>query len=147
MTQTTVDHNRNRRKKYAGALLLDLMLAIFVCTFVLISAVSLITTAVAASESSKYNTIAYNAARQAVENLRQYKNAKIVDGTYTDLTAFGPVPQLAELRNPTSSMTVSTFRKPVKMVTVTVTFQAGTTGQRTVVRRVTGLVSPRGVTP
>ena len=121
MTRIPAARNRRRRTS-AGALLLDVMLAIFVCTSVIITAVSLITTAVAASESSKQNTVAYNAARQAIENLRQYKDAKIQDGTYTDLSVFGAIPQLTEdnvLRNPQARMTVSTFRNPVKMVEAT----------------------------
>lgn len=146
----------SRRQRQAGMLLLDAMLAILVGTFVILSAYLLSMTAAVAGAASHQNNQAYQAARQIIENTRLAEGADVVDGTYTATIdedgvyqLFGSVQQLSELQDGAATMTVSTYRDPVKQVSVTVTWK-GRTGnniERTRTRTLTTLFTPHGIAP
>jgi len=134
------------RRQRGGYLLLESMVATFIGALVLMASISLVVTGAAAADSARQNNAAYNAARQVIENMRLRRGAQLVNNTYSDATVFGPVPQLAYLRNAgTPSATVSTWRGSVKMVTVTITWRAGRGGGIARSRTVTSLISPKGI--
>jgi hypothetical protein len=123
-------------------------------TFVLLSACQMVITTAVSSVSARQNTLAYNAARAVLENIRLYQGTTLANGTYADARSFGPVPQLAALPEAGVSATIATYRTAptatVKIVTITVRWNGTQTtrgsGMRKT-RKLTVLVSPKGVTP
>jgi type II secretory pathway pseudopilin PulG len=138
---------RRRRRRSHGFLMLEVTFALAIAVFVILSALGFMISAAAASNVARQNTIAYNAARQVVENVRLYKGAKLANNSYPNVTVFGPVPQLAELNSGAASMTIAAWRAPIKQVTVTVTWKAGDRGGKPRSKTLVALVSPKGVTP
>lgn len=141
---------RRRRGPVAAFLLLDTMLALSVAVLVLLASCSIVVSGAAAADAARQNNAAYNCGRQVIENLRLRRGAAVPNGPYPDATVFGPVPQLAYLRGSTgspaaASMSVTTWRGPVKQVAVTVTWRAGANGGRPRSRTTTALVGPKGV--
>jgi type II secretory pathway pseudopilin PulG len=135
------------RRRNRGFLMLEMTFALAIAVFVILSALSFMISAAAASNVARQNTIAYNAARQVVENVRLYKGAKLANNSYSNVTVFGPVPQLAQLTGGAASMTIATWRAPIKQVTVNVTWRAGDKGGKARSKTLVALVSPKGVTP
>jgi hypothetical protein len=117
-------------------MLLETCVALFVAVCISIPVMTLMMTSATATNSARQNTIATNAARQALENVRVYKGGEIANGTYTDATIFGALPQLAELNNGSASLYISTYSGSsmvstgVKLVSVTVVWTAGGNGSR-----------------
>jgi hypothetical protein len=162
---------RRLRRRSGGALLLDAMLTLVASTLILLASAALIIGATSSADAARRNNVGYNAARQVIENIRQNKQAAITVGEYdTDLggatpVLFGPVPQLSELVGGAAHVSVTDYyervtttvggvptvqlvaRKPVKVVTVTVTWRAGARGGSPRKRVLTTLVGPGGVTP
>src|SRR5258708_2502069 len=135
---------RNRRRRYAGFLLVDALVATFVGSFVLVSVLGLTVSSMVATQVAQQNTVACNCARQILENIRLHQGAVITDGTYTDATVFGPVPELASLNTGTASVYVATSGAS-KIVAITVSWQVSGNTQRTKSRKFATLISPRGV--
>ncbi|MES2459479.1 MAG: hypothetical protein V4671_02770 [Armatimonadota bacterium] len=133
------------RHRTRGFLLMEAMIAIFVGTLVLVSAISLVTAGAVAAEAARQNNIATNCARQIVENVRLRRGAMLVNNTYTDATVFGPVPQLSELRSGSASLTITTWQSTIKSVVVTVNWRSGERGGQAKKRVVAALVGARGV--
>lgn len=129
-----------------GAMLLDSVVALFVATTVLTASSSLAISALAAAETSRQQSIATNAARQVIENLRAYKGAKIENGTYPDASVFGAIPQLSRMSYASAAVVVSTYRTTVKQAKVTVRWKTGNL-RRQREMSVTTLLSAQGVTP
>jgi hypothetical protein len=145
--QRILGHMRNSaRHQQRGHLLLDTMVGIFVGSTVLMGTVSLVITGSVAAAGARQNTVATNAARQILENVRMRRSAVLADGTYADATVFGPVPQLAALRGGSASVRVATWQATIKSVVVTVTWRSGQRGGQTKTQVVTGLIGPRGAT-
>ncbi len=130
-----------------GFLLLDALLALMAAVMLILYSLSLMMSASSASDAAQQTTVAYNAARQAIENVRSFHGAPLANDTYT-LTQLGPVPQFNQLNSPGGSVRIdnSPFGGPVKRVTVAVTWRAGGNQQERSVR-VTTLVTPGGVAP
>jgi hypothetical protein len=135
-----------KRRRIRGAMLLDAIIALFVAVTVMVSSTSLAVSALAGAEGSRQQNMATNAARQVFENLRTYKGAKILNGSYADATVFGSVPQLSQMASSSSSVIISTYRGTVKQAKVTVKWRAGST-RRQREMSVTTLITPLGVTP
>lgn len=108
-----------------------------------VSSLSLIMSASAAADGARQATIAYNAARQALENVRSLRGAPLANRSNAAL--IGSVPQLSELNNGTGTLSITTYRAPVKQVTVTINWRAGGRAQARSIT-VTTLVAPGGVT-
>lgn len=125
---------------------MDALIALFIAVLILVASTSLTVAALAGAEGSRQQSLATNAARQVLENLRTYKGARIPNGTYADATVFGSVPQLAEMTNSSASVTLTTFRGNVQQAKVTVQWRAGNT-RRVRDLSVTTLITPQGVTP
>lgn len=129
-------------------LLLDAMLALIVGVFVILAAYSLTITLTASGNAAKQNNLAYNAARQVIENVRHYKAAPLANNVYPDPTVFGPIPQLAELPGSNASVSISTYRKPLKRVSVTITWEGrGNSKSLLKQRTLVTLIGPKGMTP
>jgi Tfp pilus assembly protein PilV len=135
-----------KRRRVAGAMLLDALIALFVAVTVMTASTSLTVSALAAAESSRKQSVAVNAARQVFENLRSYKGAKIENGTYADATVFGSVPQLSQMAQGTASVVISTYRTTVKQAKVTIRWRTGSR-RRQREMSVTTLITGQGVTP
>jgi len=164
------------RRRCRGFLLMDAMLALGLATLTILAAASLIVSATSAADAARQNNIAYNAARQVVENLRQDQKARLTNGEYDSNASgtvpflFGPVPQLARLTRPSDADTAAAgrahvsisdyyervvsgntttlvLRQPVKVITVTITWRSGARGGTPRKRTLTTLVAPDGVTP
>lgn len=130
-------------------MLIDLMIALTLGLVVMMATCSLMVSATGVGTTTRENDIAYNAARQVLENVRQYKGAVVVDNTYTDATVFGSVPQLALLSSSaTASVKVATYRGTMKQVTATVTWKGATTDRTGLSRsrKLSALIAPRGIT-
>jgi Tfp pilus assembly protein PilV len=137
---------RKCRNHQAAALLIDVMIALFIGTLVMLSCIALTMTASAASDAARQNNLATNAGRQVLENLRAYKGATVANGTYADATVFGVVPQLARLSNGRAAVTISPYRAALKQVVVTVRWESG--GRRlSRFQTVATLIGPEGVAP
>lgn len=135
-------HRRGR----TGSLLIDVMIALFVGTLVILSCVALTMASSSAADAARQNNLATNAGRQVLENLRAYKGAGFASGTYADATVFGAVPQLARLGNGRASVTINTHRDALKHVSVTVRWEAGA-NRMPRFQHVATLMGPEGVTP
>jgi type II secretory pathway pseudopilin PulG len=122
------------------------VVALFISSSVLVTAATLATRVAAATDTANQMTRAYNVARQALENVRSYRGARLAPGTY-DAAQFGEVTQLVDL-GPHSSATVTldSYRDPVKRVTVAVRWYTSAPSRiRTI--SVTSLMTSGGVTP
>lgn len=133
------------RKRQRGAFLLDAMMSIAVASTMLLYGLSLMMTTASSADAAKQTTVAYNAARQAIENVRSYRGAVLRNGTY-DAEALGAMPQITEFNHGTGTVVVESFRDPVKKVTVLISWH---TGGRPAYRSISivSLVTPGGVTP
>jgi hypothetical protein len=125
---------------------MDLLMGLLAATLALLACLSVVVTASAGLNAAAQNASAYNVARQVIENLRLNKAAAVANGTYTDLSTFGSVPQLSQLDGGTGVVSVSTWRGSVKMAVVTVRWRGGTAGQSRSTT-LTALLSARGVAP
>ncbi len=128
-----------------GFLLLDAVLALTLAVLLILYGLSLMMTTASASDAAQQTTVAYNAARQAIENVRSFHGAKLANGKYSN-AALGPLPQLAQLGGGSASMTVEDYRNPVKRVRVVIDWYAGGRAQPRSIT-LTTLVGPGGVTP
>jgi len=147
--------SRARRRRCAGALLVDVLVALFVVITMLLSMTSILIASRITAKLSIENNAAYNAARQVIENVRLYEGGPLPTGsyTYTQVLALGTVPQVSNLTNADISMTISrwqdpvtaAYRDPVKQVQVTVTWNTLGSVQTTKSRTLTSLVTPNGL--
>ena len=127
-------------------MLLEVMVSLIIATLVIMSGLSLLMTASSGIDLALQNTIAANAARQVVENVRFYKGQTVPVGTYMDAQQFGAIPQLSNLNNGAASVYVVSWRPQVVQVAVTVRWNSG---GRSLARSKTlsTLVTNDGVTP
>lgn len=141
----TAPARRRRHLRRRGFLLLDALLTLAVAGLLILYGLSLMVASSSASDAAEQTALAYNAARQAIENVRSYHGAKLVNDSYPD-DALGALPQLDQLNNGSARVLVEDYRGPVKKVRVTVSWR---TGSRALPRSVTltTLVAPGGVTP
>ena len=145
ITKNPARHRKVKRRS-TGFMLLETCVALFVAVCISIPVMTLMVTSATAVNSARQTTIATNAARQAVENVRVYKGGDIANGTYTNVTVFGALPQLTELSNGTATMYVSSYSSGVKLVNVTVQWTGGGNGTRRS-QTLTTLVTSGGNTP
>lgn len=127
-------------------MLLETCVALFVAVCISIPIISLMMASATAVNSSQQTTLAVNAARQVVENVRVYKGGVIADGSYTDASVFGAVPQLTEMNHGSASLYVSSYSTNVKLVSVTVKWTSGGRGALRS-RTVTTLITSGGIAP
>jgi Tfp pilus assembly protein PilV len=132
-------------KRQRGHILLDAMIAVFVGAVVLLGTVGAILSGVATAEAARQNNLACHCARQILENIRLRRGAVVADGDYADATTFGPVPQLARLRDGSASVRVLAWSAPVKSVIITVRWRAGQGGGAAKTRVLSALIGPKGV--
>lgn len=133
------------RRRQRGVFLLDAMIALTVSTTLVLYGFSLIMSTASASDAGKQTTIAYNAARQAVENVRMFRGAVLKNGTY-DAASLGSMPQLALLNQGAGKIILQDFRGPVKKMTVVISWKTGgNPSSRSI--SIVSLISPGGVTP
>jgi len=125
----------------------DALVALTLGTSVIMATAQLMTSAAVAANSSRETNLAYNAARQALENARLYKGAKLASTAYPDAAVFGPIPQKAQLSDCSVSMSVADYDPPVKIATVRVTWTSASRMGGKKERTLTALVTPCGVTP
>ena len=135
------------RARRRGFLLLDALMALMLAATIIVYGLSLMMTSSSASDAAQQTTVAYNAARQAIENVRSFRGAPLPNDTYT-LTGLGAVPQLSELTDPGGNVRIddSPLGGGAKRVTVTVTWHAGRARQQHAIK-VTTLVASGGVAP
>ena len=127
-------------------MLLDALLGMMIGLFALVMVLPLVITTIAASDAGQQNATAYAATRQIIENIRTYKGDSFNNGTY-NATAFGEVPQLADLKNPSTTLAISTYSGSIRRVWIRITWRAGSRGGTTRNFDAVALVSPRGTTP
>jgi type II secretory pathway pseudopilin PulG len=130
-----------------GFLLLDTLLALMTAVMLIVYSLSLMMTAASGADAAKQSVIAYNAARQVVENLRLRKGAGLYDGTY-DATVFGPMPQLSLLNGGAATVKISDsgWSGTVKMAQVSVNWHSGGRSQPKS-RTLTAIFTSGGVAP
>lgn len=134
-----------RFRSSGGAFLLDAMIAMFVAISGLLACVSLFTSSFMAANGAQQNALAYNAARQVMENIRSSQGAAVATGTNMDAAAnFGPVPELAQMDHGSGSVTISNWSSDntVKCVAVTITWYDG---HKTANFTSSTLIGPNGV--
>jgi hypothetical protein len=135
--------------------MIDTIIAMAVGVVLILSTTAVLIAANSANDAAAQNAIAYNAARQVVENLRIRKAAVIKTTTgYVDATTYGPVPQLDKLTNATANVQITNPRGILIQADVKVTWTAGdrrnanlsgAVSQRT--RILTALFAKNGVAP
>lgn len=123
------------------------MLAIVIASMGTIACLSLSIASNMSRQAAVENNVAYNAARQILENTRLYKGGLLANGPYTqtNILSLGEVPQLNSLVNPSVSMTVSTWRTRVKYVKVTVSWTSNSTNYVKKSQVLVGLVTSKGL--
>ena len=134
--------------------MLDAILALMAAFMLVIYGLSLTMTTSSASDSARQTTLAYNAARQAIENARSFHGAKLADGTYStedgSMSIVGPLPQVDELSGGRAAIRIQTLRSSgpslMKQAWVTIAWRAGGRAQDRSIT-VTTLVSAGGVAP
>ncbi len=143
------------RRRRAGVTLIDGLIATFVMVLLLLGLTSLLMASRVNAKLATENNAAYNAARQVIENVRLHRGVPLAEKDYTekDVRDLGAVPQIDSLVDPDIAMNVSpwkdpgatTARKKIKLVKVTVSWQAlgGTNARKT--RTFVSLVTPNGV--
>ena len=105
---------------------------------------SLLMTSSSGIDAAQQTTIAYNAARQQIENVRSFRGAPLANRV--DAPLVGPMPQLAALNGGSGTLTIQDYRNTVKRVTVALRWRTGARGQPRQLS-LTTLVGPGGVTP
>lgn len=135
-----------RRRPRLGIALLDSLVALGLAILVLLAFLQLLITAYATSMTMTDSTVAYNAARQIIENVRTYKGAPFATGNY-NATAFGAVPQLASLRDGTAGINIATQDASVKKVSIRITWKVGVRGGSTRTYDAVALISSNGIAP
>jgi hypothetical protein len=91
-------------------------------------------------------TVAREAARTVIENIRDFGVINLVDGTYT-LTRFGSVESLSALPNAGGSVTITTPSTAVRKVVIKVQWTAGVRQGRQRTFNTVTLLTPGGVSP
>lgn len=134
------------RRPRTGLALLDTLVALGLAVLVLLAFLQLLITAYATSTTLTDSTIAYNAARQIIENARQYKGAPFATGDY-NASAFGAVPQLSQLRNGTAAVNIASQTTGVKKLSIRITWTVGIRGGSTRTYDAIALVSSNGIAP
>lgn len=133
-----------RRRKRQGFMLIEAMIAMVLAALMIAYGLPLMMISSSAQNHAQQTTLAYTAARQAVENVRAFRDASLSDQAEGAL--IGSVPQIASLNQGTGTLTIATHRGPVKRVTVTIHYRAGAASQPKSLT-LTTLVAPGGVTP
>ena len=126
--------------------MLDLLVAMVLVGGAIIGSYTVISSAESSINTARQNAVACNAARQVVENVREFLSNPIPNGTYANAGAFGSVPQLSLLDTGTASLTLSTYRGTVQQAVVVIQWSAGSRGN--VKRRTfTTLITPGAIAP
>jgi type II secretory pathway component PulJ len=119
--------------------MLDTLVAIVISTVILVGTYSIVSQTSDVANAARQNNAASAAARQIMENMRQYRAARIANGTYDsilggtnpDLVTFGAMTQLDQLNQngittgATAVVAPVTGRNGLKQITVTVQWRAG----------------------
>lgn len=146
---STTPVQQRRVREGRGFLLLDTLLAMMMALMFILGGMSLMMTASSASDASQQTTMAYNTARQQIENIRALRGVPLADGAYT--TPIGEMPQMGPggtLAGGTIRTTIGPYdtSTTLKRVTVALRWRAGERQQSKQIE-LTTIVAPRGVTP
>ena len=133
------------RSPRAGFAMIDAMVAMLVVVFAIASMIPLAIAMVASSDIGRQNMLAYSATRQIIENVRSHRATTFPNGTYA-FEAFGPVPQLSQMKNPTGSVVLQTASGSNRVL-VRILWRSGARGGATRSFEAVSNIAPRGVTP
>ena len=134
----------NLRRSKRGFALLDSVIALTVASLLIVYGLSLMMRATSSSDAARQTTIAYNMARQQIENIRTFRGAPLPNRFEGPL--LWDTSLLTHLNNGSGTLTLSTYRSTVKQVTVKIRWNDGARS-RTREIAVTSLVAAGGVTP
>ncbi len=132
------------RRRRRGFALLDTVIALTMASMLIVYGLSLMMTTTSSGDAARQTTIAYNLARQQIENVRAFRGAPLPNRFEGPL--LGDTAMLSHLNNGSGTLTLSTYRGTVKQVTVKIRW---TVSARSATREiaVTSLVASGGVTP
>ncbi|WP_395093186.1 hypothetical protein [Armatimonas sp.] len=106
--------------------------------------VSTMVTGIQAGRRGREYQVAGLVARQVVENIRGFKEGGVANGTYSNATTLGVVPQLTSLTTASVSASVTTFNTRCRQVVVTVNWYS-VPARRNISQVFTTLFSSDGV--
>ena len=135
---------RRARRSKRGFALLDSVIALTVASLLIVYGLSLMMRTTSSSDAARQTTIAYNMARQQIENVRTFRAAPLPNRFEGPL--LGDTSLLAHLNNGSGTLTLATYRGTVKQVTVKIRWNVGARSQTREIA-VTSLVAAGGVTP
>lgn len=143
-----VIHQTNQRKRRI-LLAFTLVDALVASTLVVgIAALSIPTflSTVVVHRSVERATVAREAARNVIENIREFGVNNLIDGSYA-LTRFGTVESLAALPNGTGTVTITASSPTVRKAVVRILWNSGVRQGRQRSFTTVTLLTPGGVSP
>lgn len=126
--------------------MIDAMIGMMVAIFAIVSMMPLLIAVVGSADIGEQNLQAYSAARQIIENVRFCRSNTFPSGVYAG-DAFGAVPQLAAMKNPSVTVQLTTLANGARRVYVRIFWRAGAGGGSTRSFEAVSLLAARGVTP
>jgi hypothetical protein len=126
--------------------MIDAMIGMMTAIFAIVAIIPLLIAVVASADVGRQNFQAYSAARQIIENVRFCRTSTFANGAYA-AEAFGPVPQLAELKSPSATVQLTSLANGARRVYVRVLWRAGSRGGSSRSFEAVSLLATRGVTP
>jgi hypothetical protein len=129
-----------------GFAMIDAMIGMMLAIFTIVSMVPLLIAVIGSADIGSQNLQAYTATRQIIENIRFCRVSTFPSGVYS-AEAFGPVPQLAQMKNPSTTVQLTTLASGTRRVYVRILWRAGVRGGSTRSFEAVSLLANRGVTP
>ena len=136
---------RKRRSLLAFTLVDALVAATLVVGIAALSIPTFLSTVVV-HRSVERATVAREAARNVIENIREFGVNNLIDGSYA-LTRFGTVESLAALPNGTGTVTITASSPTVRKAVVRILWNSGVRQGRQRSFTTVTLLTPGGVSP
>ena len=127
-----------------AVMIFDALMGIFLLMMVFCAMLSAMITGIQSGRRGREHLAASLAARQVVENIRSFRGAGITDGTYSDATTLGAVPQLSRLNQGTASATILAWSGRAHQAVITVNWYS-VPGKRALSQTFTTLICSDGV--
>lgn len=125
-------------------MIIDALVGMFFLMLVFCAILSTMVTGIQAGKRGREHLAASLVARQVIENIRSFRAAGILEGTYSNATTLGPVPQLTSLTQSSVSATISPWSGRAHQAVVTVSWYS-IPGKRTLSQTFTTLICSDGV--
>ena len=137
---------RLRRRLIRAFTLVDALVAAMMVVGIAALSIPTFLSSVVVHRSVERATVAREAARNVIENIRDFGVNNLVDGSYP-LTRFGPVESLASLPSGTGTVTITTTSPSVRKAVIRIIWTSGVRQGRQRSLNTVTLLTSGGVSP